>query len=305
MMKAVAREPQLCDAIRAYRSERAVRLAGAGVGVAFRDAITGDTPLHMAARRGMLDVCETLLRGPGGEAAAHAPGTDGLTPLQHALHFPPRLPLVRRFLRGGSDPSSNLSESGSTALHIVAFFHEAPATVRELLAAGASTGSVDKWGWTPLHNACSQGHAAAALELLAAGADPSAPGTVDGLTPLMVAVRWWKGESERPPAADYAATVLALVRHGADPRERVADHTAGPAPYKLGARTAADEVSMHTPAGLTVLLWAARAHPDQDERRAVVAAASRALPAPLLPLVADYVHLLGPAEAATERASFI
>ncbi len=43
-------------------------------------------------------------------------------------------------------------------------------------------------GWTPLHDAAAGGHAGAAAELLARGADPSARAR-DGITPAMVAAR--------------------------------------------------------------------------------------------------------------------
>eukprot|EP00741_Cyanophora_paradoxa_P021259 tig00021348_g20519.t1 len=55
-----------------------------------------------------------------------------------------------------------------------------------LLERGASPNAQDKWGTTPLHEACGNHHEAVALRLLAAGADLSLK-NADGRTPLDVA----------------------------------------------------------------------------------------------------------------------
>ena len=62
------------------------------------------------------------------------------------------------------------------------------AFIRELLARGASPGSADGWGYTPLHHAAKYGHTSTMKLLLAAGAAPSTQATNDGFTPLHIAV---------------------------------------------------------------------------------------------------------------------
>ncbi len=102
--------------------------------------------------------------------------------------------------------------SGITPVHW-AVIQNAPATLKLLLDRKADVNVRDSGGNTPLHYAVDSGRAELVDALLAAGADPNAPGWTNG-----EAQPWWplfQAVSLRAEVADQKIT-KALLEHGAD-----------------------------------------------------------------------------------------
>ena len=76
------------------------------------------TPLHSAARRGFLDICDLLLKDPRVEAAVGL-GSGGVQPF-HLACMSGNRELCELFLRNGADITSN-SRSKYTPLHVASY----------------------------------------------------------------------------------------------------------------------------------------------------------------------------------------
>jgi ankyrin repeat protein/S1-C subfamily serine protease len=113
-------------------------------------------------------------------------------------------------------------------------------SLERLLFECAHVSTRDTTGWTPLHEAASQGWAAAVKPLLAAGVDANAklvnhPDKPSGLTPLHVAA-----------ALNYSEVASVLLAGGADVNARIMDQQNGdwgPAPLHLAAESGATEAA--------------------------------------------------------------
>ncbi len=150
---------------------------------------------------------------------------------------------VRALLEDGADPAAARGD-GVAALHLAAQegFDEIAGL---LLGAGADPGAVTRiGGYTPLHMASGGGHLDVVRQLLDGGAHVSATTTTTGVTPLHLAAKALNGERvvglllERGAPVDAVessagqtplmfaaaqsrdASVLELLRHGADPSIR-------------------------------------------------------------------------------------
>jgi ankyrin repeat protein len=163
---------------------------------------------------------------------------------------------------------------GSTALLWAAHLDDREA-VETLLREGANPSTANRYGISPLYEACVNGDAAIVEDLIKAGADANGAGP-EGETPLMTASRTgnaeavkmlldhgarvnakenWRGQTALMWAAAemHPAVVRMLTEHGADvnARSRVFDYT------KLTPKQGS--VPMNYPrGGFTALLFAAR-----------------------------------------------
>ena len=90
-------------------------------------------------------------------------------------------PVVVLLVDAGGDPNAAHESLSYTPLFRATFTSGCAETVRVLLAKGAAPSLPMEYGWTALHNAAEQGDVAAFEVLLAAGADPSAPGGTKGV----------------------------------------------------------------------------------------------------------------------------
>ena len=138
------------------------------------------TPLHHAAKRGMIDAVGSLI-----EAGAHPNARDGydLTPLHYAAESGDA-DTIAALLAAGADQNDR-ARGGWTPLHEAAHSGGAEA-VAALLAAGADPNDRTEGGWTPLHVAAEFSTAQSVLALLDAGADPNAEGKNE-MTPFDLA----------------------------------------------------------------------------------------------------------------------
>lgn len=121
--------------------------------------------------------------------------------------------LVSLIVERGANVNTVAGQLGGTPLHNSSMRGDDPEIPRILLAHGADVNGVNKYGWTPLHNAMLSGNPAIAELLLAHGADPRA---VDhhGSTPLHFAA-----QALDPSASseDYAKMAKKLLALGVDP----------------------------------------------------------------------------------------
>ena len=192
------------------RGKRALHLVAAGGGPlallhlllvagALVDAKDGgqNTPLHLAAEKGLEGVCAELLRY---KADANAKNLDGETPLHRAAGRGDAAVVAALLGAGAAVGAKNMY--GETPLHRAANRGDA-AVVAALLGAGAPAGARNNLGFTPLHGAAIRGHAAVVAALLGAGAATGAK-SKNGFTPLHMAAQ--EGD---------AAVVAALLGAGA------------------------------------------------------------------------------------------
>ncbi len=162
-----------------------------------------ETPLHVAARRGDVEVARVLL-----EHGADREARDNVdySPLERAS-LEGHVELVQILLEYGADADARDTE-GCTPLYLASSWGK-PAVVRALLKHGADVNARDKDNWTPLHEAGTEEVARALLEH---GADANALGSWNR-TPLHFA-------SER----GRVGVVRVLLEHGVDANARDADN---------------------------------------------------------------------------------
>lgn len=142
------------------------------LGILLRSEVALD--LAEAAAAGQLERTRDLLaRDP---SAVDEPGGDGFTPLVLAATYG-RLEVAQALLDAGADPSKPAQNPTRIApLHGAAGHGDAAVAldlVERLLDRGAAVDAQQAGGFTALHRAAGQGHAAVVERLLRAGADPS------------------------------------------------------------------------------------------------------------------------------------
>ena len=178
---------------------------GADVSAQSKD---GETPLHLASDRGLVDVTHLLIEH-GADVSAQ--NKDGKTPL-HLSSQRGQVGVTRVLVERGADVLAQ-NKDGWTPLHLA--LHEGQVDVaRMLIECGADVTSQNREGDTPLHLVSTkfwpwkaQDCAIVADILLKRGADVNARNK-DGLTPFRLASQ-----------VRLAEVTCVLLEHGADPCE--------------------------------------------------------------------------------------
>ena len=167
------------------------------------------TPLHLASRKGHVDVARMLV-GLGADMSVQ--DKDGRTPL-HLASSRDRVDVARMLVESGADVSAQ-DKDGSTPLHL-ASSRDRVDVARMLVELGADLSVQDKDGSTPLHLASSRGHVDVARMLVESGADVSAQDK-DGRTPLHLSSLWDHVDVARM-LVGLGANVLAQDKRGRTP----------------------------------------------------------------------------------------
>jgi len=144
--------------------------------------INGEAPIHMAVKKGWLDVVELLLRNLADPDIRDAKGN---TPL-HLVSTSVRLQMTQLLLSFKADPSLK-DQEGNTALHKAVKLAYEPKIVEELLKAGSPVNSQNLGGDTPLMLCVKAGTYQYADALIGAGAGVFLR-NLSGESPLSVAV---------------------------------------------------------------------------------------------------------------------
>lgn len=162
--------------------------------------IAGDTPLHLAAWEGHIDVAAVLIKD-GSVDVNRLSGRDGNAPLFCAIAVR-SIDVVRLLLRHEAHLSVKAADD-TYALHQAAITAQ-PAMCALLLERGSFVDCKDREGNTPLHYAATIGHVKTVTFLLDEGAEVNARQD-RGLTPLH-----WACQS------GYEKAVRALLESGAE-----------------------------------------------------------------------------------------
>lgn len=146
--------------------------------------------------------------------------------------------VVAPLLETGADPNDPHPSLSYTPLFKATFRTGCVETVRALLAGGAAPSLAMEYGWTALHNAAEQGDVEAFEVLLAAGADPTAPGGTKGVPPVASAKDAAARAALETLVARYASTkkqspAEAKVAAAATRKEAPASAYEEPAPLDL------------------------------------------------------------------------
>lgn len=144
------------------------RLLAAGVDINARGKF-GMTPLIWVAAAGNDTGVVTLLAA----GADRSLGTDRGDTALHMAAERPVTSTLRTLLDHGIDPSSRNTVSGESAIWN-ALMNERPDNITFLIEHGTDVTITDRMGNTALHQAAKINQADAALELMAAGTDPTA-----------------------------------------------------------------------------------------------------------------------------------
>ncbi|XP_022891704.1 ankyrin repeat domain-containing protein 50-like [Olea europaea var. sylvestris] len=191
----------------------------------------GNTPLHLAASKGLLDSAKVLVSAG---AQVDARGSDGRTALHRAAANGDRQ-MVEMFLDVGADPTISDFDHGRSAFDVardkghkdVVKILDRGASVlsaarrgevdllESLLEKGASVNFSDQYGLTPLHIAAIKGHKDAVMMLVEFGADLESQ-DAEGHTPLHLAVEGGSVEIVQI-LIDRGANVNAKSKKGATP----------------------------------------------------------------------------------------
>lgn len=164
----------------------------------------GNTPLHVAARKGLTEVVAALLEA---SAAVDTSDVNDNTPL-HFAAWKGHTEVVTALLAAGATVDAT-NEIGNTPLHYAALNCHTEA-VATLLAASAAVDAISGSGYTPLHVAAISGRTGVVAALLGASATVNATNG-SGITPLHVAAR--NGHTE-VVAALLAASAAADATSG-------------------------------------------------------------------------------------------
>jgi len=178
----------------------------------------GVTPLHLATYWGHLDVVKLLLEHGADPNAKEKLG--GETPLYWAVQHK-RTDIAKLLLKHGADPNNRSKrsiEDGRAVLHWAVRTGDVD-LIRLLLEKGANPNVRDKYGYTPLHIAALRGKPRIVELLLKYGADPNVR-NADGETPLDMVqsfVRFALEDGEDPEDVAKRAREITnlLLKHGA------------------------------------------------------------------------------------------
>ncbi|KNA22776.1 hypothetical protein SOVF_031290 [Spinacia oleracea] len=149
----------------------------------------GQTALHLACRRGSVELVDAILEYK--EADVDILDKDGDPPLVFALAAgSPEC--VRALIRRNANVKSRLREGcGPSVAHVCAY-HGQPDCMRELLIAGADPNAVDDEGESVLHRAITKKYTDCALIILEHGGSRSmSVRNLKDMTPLHLCVATW------------------------------------------------------------------------------------------------------------------
>ena len=147
------------------------RASGVNVNLVDRNSVT---PLHIAARRGQTDICETLINSG---AAVNLRDEHGHTSVHHAVRA------------GNIETADWLIKQGADMSPVyLAAYRGNLSKIKTLLAGGPLAGEKDETGFTALHAAAAGGHRDVVEYLISQGADVKAEGG-PGWTALGYAIR--------------------------------------------------------------------------------------------------------------------
>ncbi|KAK9169794.1 hypothetical protein Syun_001934 [Stephania yunnanensis] len=149
----------------------------------------GQTALHLACRRGSLQLVEAILEY--NEADVDVLDKDGDPPIVFALAAG-SAECVHALIRRSANVRSRLREGfGPSVAHVCAY-HGQPDCMRELLLAGADPNAVDDEGETVLHRAVTKKYSDCAIVILENGGCKSM-GVLNakGFTPLHLCITTW------------------------------------------------------------------------------------------------------------------
>jgi len=189
-----------------------------GYSVNYRYKTYNETPLHMAAPRGKLNIVKELIKRG---AKVNARRDIKWTPLHEAAYYG-HTEVIKILIENGADvnarggihvgigasPFGGGKKINETPLHLAAkrgFFE----SVKILVENGAKINVKDRWGFTPLHRAVDRGSIEVVKFLLEKGAEVNTQvDFYDNLTPLHEAV---------VPRSDKTSKMVELlISHGAD-----------------------------------------------------------------------------------------
>ena len=163
----------------------------------------GDTPLHIAAQEGHVEVAYWILMEGADCGVANQFGD---TALHHAARWN-HVEVARLLLKGGA-PVNARNSLGWTPLHSAVAYSASVDMADALLDAGGDVAAGDAWGRCPIHFAASNGDARAVAMLMSRGAVVDSV-TAEGDTPLHYAVGY-----------GHSHVVALLLRTGANVRRR-------------------------------------------------------------------------------------
>jgi ankyrin repeat protein len=198
---------QLMEAVTSSTPAEVHRLLEAGAKVNVKDDI-GESPLHLAVRRGSLEIVEELLAA---NANVNAKSKNGSTPLHLLVENSEyrNLEIARRLIENGADVNAKRRKTSWSMLHWAASGNDTELT-ELLLSAGADVDEqANSNRETPLH--VTKAVAVADL-LLDAGANVNA-GDKEGFSPLFRAIA---SPTKDNPISQITELIDRLVEAGAD-----------------------------------------------------------------------------------------
>ncbi|XP_010276682.1 PREDICTED: E3 ubiquitin-protein ligase KEG isoform X2 [Nelumbo nucifera] len=237
----------------------------------------GQTALHLACRRGCVELVEAILEYK--EADVDILDKDGDPPIMFALAAgSPEC--VRTLIRRSANVGSGMREGlGPSVAHVCAY-HGQPDCMRELLLAGADPNAVDDEGESVLHRAISKKYTECAIVILENGGCRSM-GLLNSknMTPLHACVATWN--------ADVVKRWVEVAS-----QEEIAEAIDIPGPYGTALCMAAALKKDHETEGreLVRILLAAGADPtaqDSQHGRTALHSAAMANDVELVKIILD------------------
>ncbi|KAG5441452.1 Transient receptor putative cation channel sub A member 1, partial [Clonorchis sinensis] len=162
--------------------------------------IFDDTPLHIAAKNGHLEIVKLLVENG---AKVSSKNEKERTPFHNAAKHG-RLRIARHLLEHAPSLVSERDEDGSSAIHLAAASGHV-ALLELLLGAGAAVDCRNCMQWTPLDCAAASGHRGC-VEFLLENNSPVDPVDINHITPLYLACKH-----------GHESVVQLLLQWGADP----------------------------------------------------------------------------------------
>ena len=215
-------------AVVAKNTQAITALLKADANTEIQDYVSGQTPLHYAAKYGTARIINLLIDAG---AIIDAEDHSGATPLHVAASSNPET--LDALLDATADVKAR-DKNGATPLHNAAEVSGSARNINALLKAGANIEARTKNGSTPLHWAAAMGKTETVNALIVAGANIEAKSNIEGVaalpiplvgvTPLHYAAGWGSAE-----------IVTALLDAGADALTRT-EEGVGITPFDLATQ---------------------------------------------------------------------